>query len=109
MDFFKETHEAIKELGKTVDWIGSYNGKLALSKEAFFTLENINYDSGYGSSEIAMDLVVVFTDGSWLHRHEYDGAEGWEYNKTPVKQKDFKSFSRYLIADGWEQNLEKLN
>ena len=40
---------------------------------------DIDYDDGYGDQEIAVDLVVVFTDGGFLCREEYDGSEWWEY------------------------------
>lgn len=40
---------------------------------------DIDYDDGYGSQEIAADLVVAFTDGGFLRREEYDGSEWWEY------------------------------
>ena len=39
-------------------------------------LESINYDSGYGSQELFG--IIMFKDGTWLRRHEYDGSEYWE-------------------------------
>lgn len=33
----------------------------------------------YGVAEVNQNLRVVFKDGSWLERQEYDGAEWWEY------------------------------
>ena len=26
---------------------------------------------------------IVFKDNTWIERHEYDGAEWWEYKETP--------------------------
>lgn len=45
------------------------------------TLLDFNYDNGYGSQQLFG--CVVFTDGSWLERHTYDGSEWWEYKKEP--------------------------
>jgi hypothetical protein len=77
-----------------VAWVGSRNGRYAVSWESFVKIANIEYHSGYGSQEVAHDLVVVFTDGSWMERHEYDGSESWTYNKTPIRRTDSKPFSR---------------
>lgn len=45
------------------------------------TLQGIEYDAGYGLQQLFG--VVVFKDGSWLSRGEYDGSEWWEHNKCP--------------------------
>lgn len=39
----------------------------------------IDYDDGYGSQEIEETLEILFKDGSWMQRREYDGSEGWAY------------------------------
>ena len=36
------------------------------------------------SSRISKFGVVWLTDGSWLERYEYDGAENWELKKLPT-------------------------
>jgi hypothetical protein len=43
----------------------------------FKTLADIDYDSGFGSQEVAPDLVIGFRDGSLMCRSEYDGSEAW--------------------------------
>ena len=58
---------------------------------------DIDYDDGYGDQEIAVDLVVVFTDGGFLRRAEYDGSEWWEYEppfRVPAMQWPFKLVKR---------------
>ena len=40
---------------------------------------SIDYDNGYGHQEIGESLEILFNDGSWMQRWEYDGSEGWEY------------------------------
>ena len=42
----------------------------------------INYDSGYGSAEIRMDLIIIGKDW-WLERDEYDGSEWWKFLTMP--------------------------
>jgi hypothetical protein len=46
---------------------------------------DIEYDSGYGVQYLLG--TIVFKDGSWLKRVEYDGSEWWEYYHTPSKEK----------------------
>lgn len=45
------------------------------------TLKSIDYDEGYGSQELFG--IIVFKDGSWMDRYEYDGSEHWVHNKCP--------------------------
>ena len=105
VELIEETKEYTKKLNKRISWIGSADGKLAISKEDFFALKPVEYDSGFGGQEIAKDLIVVFTDGSWLERYEYDGSECWEYNESPIKKKDAEKFSK-VKGNGWETLME---
>lgn len=45
-------------------------------------LSNLRYDSGYGTQYLFG--AVWFTDGTWLERHEYDGAESWRLKFVPA-------------------------
>lgn len=40
------------------------------------------YDDGYGLQHLYG--TILFKDSTWLSRWEYDGSEGWEYNKPPT-------------------------
>lgn len=42
---------------------------------------DFEYDAGYGCQELYG--TVLFTDGGWLERGEYDGSEWWEYKHAP--------------------------
>lgn len=53
-------------------------------------LQAINYDNGYGGQELFG--LIVFTNGSWIERYEYDGSEWWEYKETP-KRDDCKQLT----------------
>jgi len=46
-------------------------------------IKGFEYDAGYGLNEISLMCKIVFTDGNYLERHEYDGAENWWYVVVP--------------------------
>jgi len=59
--------------------------------------------------------VIVFNDGCWFDRREYDGSEWWTYNIVPRKP-DFEKEIHALVVDqkrnseypGW-LSLEQMN
>lgn len=84
-NLLRETVDVLEKYGKTVEdieWIGSGDGYIAL--EVFVKLANVHYDAGYGTVEIAEDLLIVGEDW-WLERGEYDGSEWWEFKTVPTK------------------------
>ena len=90
--FIHDTNHVIEN----VSWVGSMDGKYAITWDAFTEISDVLYDNGYGSQEVAGDLVVVFTDGSHLERYEYDGSEYWVYcpvieTNFPINSKSFKN------------------
>ena len=93
-----ETEQELRALHKSptdVAWVGSRDGTVAGTWERFVALTyDLEYNAGYGSQEIAHDLVVVFADGSWLERHEYDGSEHWAYKTRPLLQLAFRRLER---------------
>jgi len=81
-----ETMEAISSANKTpqdVQYIGDLNGHGG-SYDSFMDVADLEYSCGYGSQEINPDLLVLFTDGSYLYRAEYDGSEWWDLIVPPV-------------------------
>jgi hypothetical protein len=48
---------------------------------------DINYNAGYGGTEINRKLCVV-GDSWWLERDEHEGSEWWNFKTTPTKQGD---------------------
>ncbi len=62
-------------------------------------LLNKEYDDGYGGQRL--DGIIVFKDGTWLSRGEYDGSEWWDYNTIPGKDQvlqahiDKRNIKRY--------------
>lgn len=87
-------------------WIGSKDGKYAMSWNEFAAIADITYDAGYGGQEIASDLVVVGNNW-WLERYEYDGSECWEFKTPPLIQVHPKKFT-ILKGSSWEE-LHYLN
>lgn len=97
-NLYEETLGILKENGKTendVIWFGRlfqgydfYNYEncdiIEYPREKFKVFLNFEYDSGFGGQEVDEYLYVV-GDNWWLERHEYDGAEWWEYKTLPTR------------------------
>jgi hypothetical protein len=101
MNLLEETKNEITRIGKTIEDIDFIN--ITDEVEKFQNYEKAkyfstdfdgfvkfcarfrNYNNGYGSAEVPMNTVVVFKDGTWLERAEYDGSEWWEYRQIPRK------------------------
>lgn len=65
--------EALLKPGYTKEDLEKYKG----------AIERIgDYDNGFGSQKLFG--VVVFKDGTWLERREYDGSEWWNYSYKPT-------------------------
>jgi len=90
-----ETLDVLRNAGKEpkdVKFVCRYDEKLhwyCTWDEFVAVIGDANYDAGYGTAEIARNLLVVGNNW-WLERHEYDGSEWWEYKERPVKPKDHK-------------------
>jgi len=100
-NLLKETVEYLTWVHKTTDdvrWVGSHDGKYAMSWDEFALIADIEYDAGYGGQEIASDLVVVGDDW-WFTRSEYDGSEGWRFNTKPY-QEAARKFTHVKDPDG---------
>lgn len=103
IELLQETCDALDEAGKSpmdIYWIGSRSGAFACTWEEFGALARVRYDNGFGSSQVATDLVIVFKDGSWLERGEYDGSEWWQFKKTPKLQEHPKKIESLFINWG---------
>ncbi len=84
-NLLQETIECLNEGGKSpkdVLWCGLEDEWFTW--EDFAAVANIEYDSGFGTEEIPLDLVIVGKD-FWIERHEHDGAEWWEYKSLPSR------------------------
>jgi hypothetical protein len=90
-----ETLEELSEHNKTVDdivWVGSRDGVIPVDE--FLREADFAYDDDFGLAEVARDLVVAGTD--WcLYRHEYDGAEWWEFLDLSAPNRRLKNYSLF--------------
>jgi hypothetical protein len=86
MNLYEETLRELEyhsKKPKDVLWVGSSDGRYAVSWEKFEQLASgVNYDEGYGGQEIDRMLVIV-GDNWWMDRREYDGSEWWTFNTKP--------------------------
>lgn len=103
-----ETSRVLVTYGKSFDDVKYIQGSdFGITKENFEQVaKKSEYYSGFGSAEVAEDLVIVGDDW-WLERHEYDGSEWWEYRETPKQINEVKEVS--CLADGVWNTLAELN
>lgn len=107
MNLLKETIDTLNEYGRTendVCWVG--NKDIWFDFEHFKQIANQVYDSGFGSQQVATDLLVV-GENWWLERHEYDGSEWWEFKELPNKP-SIHNKVKTVIGGMWE-GLEEIN
>lgn len=95
----EELLETLQEIGKSIEDIefaGVYydcsnydigeSGAGCATEDTNFLLDflNFSYDEGFGMQYIYG--YILFSDGSWLERREYDGAEWWKFMTLPTKE-----------------------
>lgn len=90
----KELLEVMSDEGKIIEDVIAYTfsksvnwNKVLITRGTNLTsreLEQLDfsYDQSYGSQEFFG--TVLFNDGTWLSRGEYDGSEWWDYNCAPT-------------------------
>lgn len=109
INFGKETRFAITVVDHFIDdiaWIGNYNFRVDID-EFFKVADNTNYNNGYGTSYIPIDLMIVFKNGDSLHRFEYDGSERWRFYPSLTKPTSLHHFKIDKFTD--IKYCEKLN
>lgn len=95
----EELLETLQEIGKSIEDIefagvyydcSNYDigkpGARCATEDTNFLLDflNFSYDEGFGMQYIYG--YILFSDGSWLERREYDGAEWWKFMTIPTKE-----------------------
>ena len=95
---------------KDILFIGSEETGHSCTWEEFEQLADVEYDNGYGSAQVAQDLIIVFTDGVKMWRNEYDGSEWWSLYGPFKMPKELKPIKR-IVADRTHRgcDLEELN
>ena len=101
VNFYTETLEYIDECGYNISDVDyclmrTNNGtEVQFDFSTFKDNSDFVYDDGFGANEVNLSIKIVFNDGNWLERWEYDGSEGWELVKVPYKDVS-KNFSGKL-------------
>jgi hypothetical protein len=108
MNLLEETVKVLADNGKSLSDIVAVQGNdFGIPIDEFIRLASeTNYYSGYGTQEVAYDLVIIGKDW-WLERAEYDGAEWWKFKQPPQIKSNIKSVSR--LASGYCCSLGRLN
>ena len=101
-DLIQETKDYISALGykkEDIDWIGCRDFRIPI--DCFWDSPPQMYDDGYGTEEVATDLVIVFKDNSWIERDSYDGSEWWTRKALPRKPVEIK-FVTTFVNDNYD-------
>jgi len=89
-NLYDETNTALERLNKTeddIDFIEVFfieqHGEKYTEISTMQDMKPITYDDGFGGQMVYGH--IVFKDGTWIEREEYDGAESGEYEQKPKK------------------------
>tara|TARA_R110002020_G_scaffold471097_1_gene697557 strand:- start:10244 stop:10543 length:300 start_codon:yes stop_codon:yes gene_type:complete len=96
MNLLNETIEDIESSGHTVSDI------------IFIGSEADGYCCEWEDFRVIANLVIVFSDGAKMWRHEYDGSEIWEYS-TPFKMPENKKKLLKVTSGGMWQDLDEIH
>lgn len=90
----EELLEALQRSGKSIEDIEfagirhscNINDFSCVTESTDLLLKSLDflYDEDYGTQHIYG--YILFRDGSWLERREYDGAEWWKFMIPPTKE-----------------------
>lgn len=111
MNFLKETIDDIKDSGHSPDdiiFIGSEKSGHSCTWDDFCKLADNDYYNGFGGQSVAVDLIIVFSDGSTMWRGEYDGSEWWNYSKPFTMPEKLKKIKSLFPKESWS-DLEDFN
>jgi len=112
MNLLDETIKDVKDSGHSINdiiFIGSELSGHSCSWEEYIILADKEYDDRFGASEVATDLIIVFSDGQKMWRGEYDGSEWWEYSTLFKKPEEtFPIKNLFAVSVGWD-SLKDIN
>ena len=110
-NLLEETEDELADNGYTwadVEFIGSANGAYGITVDHFKKIANATYDSGFGSAEVARDLTIKLTDGTWFSRGEYDGSEWWTHHTPPVVAPDCRWDAHDTLTGDMRPTMKEL-
>ena len=97
MDFYNQSFATVSAI---------FGSAFQVTIEDFKVFADVDYDDGFGAQEMPTDIVILYNDGSWSERTEYDGSEGWSYKKTPTPPNEFKPVKKLKTDAAWEDLAE---
>ncbi len=93
INFLEETEHDLVDIGKNPEDIEAIfsndNGFIATWKE-FIKFANFEYDNEKFLNGVVEDLIIEFSDKSWLSRNYAHGFDYWQYNKLAPAMFDKK-------------------
>lgn len=106
-NLWKETINKLVDHKKCFDDVIAICGNdFQITKDDFEKYSNTEYDDGFGSPKVAEDLLIIGSD-FWLERHEYDGAEWWEFKQMPkYKELPFKPITALTVKQAQENGVD---
>lgn len=108
INLLEETKRDIEDAGyktENIVFIGSQETGHQCTWNEFCVLADKEYGDGFGSQNVASDLIIVFDDGAFMRRAEYDGAEWWEFKRPFVPPKEKKKI-KTLFPGMWRKLYE---
>ncbi|MDP1771998.1 MAG: hypothetical protein Q8L15_06915 [Methylobacter sp.] len=113
INFLQETKEAIAKSGHSDDdivFIGSQESGYQLSCPEFCRLADFWYDHRCGLPNIAIDLIIVLSDGQKIWRASDEEGEWWEYSTPFVRPENTFPIHRLICEPGrGQQSLAEIN
>jgi hypothetical protein len=106
-----ETRDAFKESGhepKDIVFIGSSDGEYGCTWDEFEKLADVSYDEDFGRQEIASDLIIRFNDAGLMVRHEYDGAERWQFHSSTRTPSPKPIVSLRITSSSWASTIAEI-
>lgn len=109
-NLYDETASVLNAHGLSVeDIVNVYGEEFSISVDNFLEVsKNTDYDSGFGSAEVANDLIVAGNDW-WLERYEYDGSEGWEFKTMATPPEEVKEVKTLGGTEFMWNTLSEMN
>lgn len=107
INLLDETIEILSKYNKTFDDVIAICGNhFQITKEDFLEYANTEYDGGFGSQEVAEDLIII-GDDFWLERWEYDGSEGWSFKTFPKYENlEFVKITALTVNQAKENGID---
>ena len=111
-NLIEDTIRKLQRIGKEpydIERIGSFCGTYGCTWEEYKQLADFDYSAGYGSTKVATDLIILFRDGTWLERDEYDGSEWWTHCAPPPHLSMWDNPKQINSLQGTMRTLEHIH